>query len=66
MGNDKLSVVDEETRVHGLRNIRVIDSSIMPDIVSGNLNAATLMIAEKASDSILRKKEEPIEAGYYS
>ena len=66
MGNDKLSVVDEETRVHGLRNIRVIDSSIMPDIVSGNLNAATLMIAEKASDLILGKKEEPIEAGYYS
>ena len=66
MGNDKLSVVDEETRVHGLRNIRVIDSSIMPDIVSGNLNAATLMIAEKASDLILRKKEEPIEADYYS
>ena len=53
MGNDKLSVVDEETRVHGLRNVRVIDSSIMPDIVSGNLNAATLMIAEKASDLIL-------------
>ena len=66
MGNDKLSVVDESTRVHGLRNIRVIDSSIMPDIVSGNLNAATLMIAEKASDLILRKKEEPIEASYYS
>jgi len=60
MGIDKLSVVDEETKVHGIRNLRVIDSSIMPDIVSGNLNAATLMIAEKASDIILDKEENPI------
>jgi len=60
MGIDKLSVVDEETKVHGIKNLRVIDSSIMPDIVSGNLNAATLMIAEKASDMILGKEEEPL------
>ena len=55
MGIDYMSVVNEETKVHGIKNLRVIDSSIMPDIVSGNLNAATLMIAEKASDMILQK-----------
>ena len=60
MGFDKMSVVNDETKVIGIKNLRVIDSSIMPDIVSGNLNAATLMIAEKASDIILDKVEEPI------
>ena len=65
MGIDRYSVVDEETKVHGIKNLRVIDSSIMPDIVSGNLNAATLMIAEKASDMILGKEEEPINAPFY-
>ena len=56
MGIDEFSVVDAETKVHGIKNLRVIDSSIMPDIVSGNLNAATLMIADKASDIILGKE----------
>ena len=65
MGNDKMSVVDQNTKVHGITNLRVIDSSIMPDIVSGNLNAATIMIAEKASDIILDKEETPIDADYY-
>ena len=65
MGVDKYSVVDEETKVHGLQNLRIIDSSIMPDIISGNLNAATLMIAEKASDMILGKEESPLSAPYY-
>ena len=65
MGVDKYSVVDEETKVYGVKNLRVIDSSIMPDIVSGNLNAATLMIAEKASDMILGKEEKPIEVPFY-
>ena len=65
MGVDKYSVVDEETKVHGLQNLRIIDSSIMPDIVSGNLNAATLMIAEKASDIILGKEENPLSVPYY-
>jgi len=60
MGFDKMSVVNDETKVIGVKNLRVIDSSIMPDIVSGNLNAATLMIAEKASDIILDKVEGPI------
>ena len=62
MGVDKYSVVDAETKVYGLLNLRIIDSSIMPDIVSGNLNAATLMIAEKASDIILEKEESPVNA----
>jgi len=65
MGIDKMSVVDQETKVYGVNNLRVIDSSIMPDIVSGNLNAATIMIAEKASDIILGKNEEPLNVDFY-
>ncbi len=49
---DPLAVVDDELRVHGLDGLRVIDASIMPTMLSANLNAATLMIADKASDLI--------------
>ena len=52
MGEDKTSVVDQNLRVHGIQNLRVIDASVMPDIVSANLNATTIMIAEKAYDQI--------------
>ena len=52
MGEDKTSVVDQNLMVHGIQNLRVIDASIMPDIVSANLNATTIMIAEKAYDQI--------------
>ena len=52
MGTDDMAVVDEQGRVHGLENLRVIDASIMPQIVTGNLNAPTLMMAEKIADRI--------------
>ena len=48
-----MAVVDENLKIYGLQNIRVVDASVMPEIPSANLNAPTLMIAEKASDAIL-------------
>ena len=53
MGIDNMAVVDEKLKVHGLQNLRVADASVMPEITSGNLNAPTLMIAERAADFIL-------------
>ena len=62
MGVDSLSVVDPVTRVHGLEGLHVVDSSIFPTIHNGNLNAPTMMLAERAADLILYgKAAEPLD-----
>ena len=53
MGRDAMAVVDDELKVHGVQNLRVVDCSIMPTLVSGNTHAPVVMIAEKASDLLL-------------
>jgi choline dehydrogenase len=52
MGVDRMAVVDPQCRVHGIEGLRVVDSSIMPQVTTGNLNAPTIMLAEKAADMI--------------
>jgi choline dehydrogenase-like flavoprotein len=62
MGRDPTAVVDDRLRVHGIDRLRVVDGSIMPTVVSGNTNAAIVMIAEKGADMILQDAgaERPI------
>lgn len=66
MGYDEMAVVDGEGRVHGLEGLRVVDASIMPQIITGNLNATTIMIGEKIADMIRGKEALPRStAGYF-
>jgi choline dehydrogenase-like flavoprotein len=63
MGSDDRAVVDPELRVRGIDNLRICDSSVMPQLISSNSNAPTLMIAEKASDLIRGNRAPPLPAG---
>lgn len=66
MGEDEMAVVDHQGRVHGMQGLRVVDASIMPLIITGNLNATTIMMAEKIADQIRDKTPLPrSEAPFY-
>ncbi|GLU39810.1 choline dehydrogenase [Pseudomonas sp. NBRC 100443] len=66
MGEDDMAVVDGQGRVHGMQGLRVVDASIMPLIITGNLNATTIMIAEKIADRIRGRQPLPRStADYY-
>jgi choline dehydrogenase len=54
-----MAVVDDELRVHGIAGLRVIDASVMPTLVSGNTNAAVIMIAEKGADMVKVTAAQP-------
>jgi choline dehydrogenase len=65
MGNGEMAVVDDQMKVRGIERLRVVDASIMPQIISGNLNAPTQMIAARVADMILgRDQLSPIKAKF--
>jgi len=65
MGHGEMAVVDGQMRVRGVEYLRVVDASVMPQIISGNLNAPTQMIAARAADMILGKAQlSPIKASF--
>ena len=59
MGTDEYSVVDAQGKLHGITGLRVVDASIMPNIVNGNLNAPVIMMAEKLADTIRGREPLP-------
>lgn len=66
MGNDDQAVTDGQGRVHGVEGLRVVDASLFPVIPTGNLNAPTIMLAEKIADRIRDRKPLPrAEVDYY-
>jgi len=66
MGEDSMSVVDSQLRVHGVQNLRVVDASVMPSITNGNIYAPVLMVAEKSADIILGNTPlEPLYQKFY-
>jgi choline dehydrogenase len=64
-GDDDMAVVDGQGRVHGMQGLRVVDASIMPIIITGNLNATTIMIAEKIADRIRNRAPLPRSTATY-
>ncbi|RUI29673.1 choline dehydrogenase [Pseudomonas aeruginosa] len=65
MGSDDMAVVDGQARVHGMEGLRVVDASIMPLIITGNLNATTIMMAEKIADRIRGRQPLPRSTAKY-
>ena len=58
--NNKMAVLDNQLKVRGIDNLRVVDASSFPDMISGNINASVIMLAEKASDMILQINQSQI------